>query len=81
MTDLPKYDGPRMVPLLNGDLVFNDSEEWRHETEARDVAAMPLVERNVWLADIEIKRGAEHAARLRKTVDEVIAVTAIGARR
>jgi hypothetical protein len=81
MIDLPKYDGPRMVPLLNGDLVWNDSEEHRHECEARDIAAMPLVERNVWLAEIELKRGAEAAARLRKTVDEVIAVTASGARR
>jgi hypothetical protein len=78
--DIPKYEGPRMVPLLDGSLVFSDSEEWRHLCEARDLAALPQADRNLHLMDIGIARGKEAAERLRKTIDEVIAVTASGGR-
>ncbi len=75
---VPKYSGPRLVALLDGSLVFNDSEEYRHLCEARDIAVWPQHDRDAWLAEIERVRGPEDAARLRKTVNEVIAVAAAG---
>lgn len=76
MTSLPPYDGPKLVRLLDGTLVFNDSEPWRHLCEARDLARQPMHERDSRLFDIERIRGVEEAARLRQTINEVIAVTA-----
>lgn len=80
MTALPPYEGPRMVTLLDGRIVFSDSEEWRAETEARDCAAMPFAQRKEHFDGVERARGKEAAARLRAMVDEVIAVTAERAR-
>ena len=79
MHDVPKYDGPRMVSLIDGSMVWNDSEAYRHECEARSIAAMPQRDRRAWLFDLERVRGVDATERLRKTVDEVIAITAAGA--
>lgn len=57
------------VVLLNGAEAANDSEEWRHECEARAITALPtLAERQAWLDDIERKRGKPAADRLRATM-------------
>ncbi len=77
---VPKYEGPRMVTLITGEIAFNDSPAWRHECEARDIAAYAQHDRDAWLAEIERVRGPAEAARLRKTIEEVIAVTAQGTR-
>jgi hypothetical protein len=76
MTDLPKYPGPRLVPLLDGSLVFDDSEEYRHLMEARWIARLPYTERSIWLFDLDRIRGTEETDRLRRTIEEVIAVAA-----
>lgn len=80
MNALPPFDGPRMVTLLDGRQVWNDSDDWRHESEAREIAAWPHELRDAHLMTIERSRGADAAARLRKTIEEVIAVTAERAR-
>ncbi len=80
MTDVPKYEGPRLVPLLDGTLAFDDSEEYRLLCEARWVASLPYREREDWLAGLVPVRGAEAVEYLRKTVNEVIAVAAAGFR-
>lgn len=57
------------VRLLDGRDVDSDSEAWRHETEARAIAALPtLTERRAWLEDVERKRGKDAAERLRTTM-------------
>jgi len=44
-------------------------EVWRHECEARAIAAIPtLAERRAWLADIERRRGKPAADALRDTM-------------
>lgn len=58
--------------LIDGRQVESDSEEWRHETEARHIASLPtLAERRTWLEAIENKRGKGEADRLRKTMGEI----------
>lgn len=47
---------PATVTLIDGRQVASDSEEWRHECEARTVIAMPTA--------------AERRAYLRGTLDE-----------
>ncbi len=76
MDELPKFPGPRLVPLLDGTLVFSDSLEWYQLCEARTLAAMTQEDRSAWLFDLERIRGVEDTDRLRKTIDEVIAVAA-----
>ncbi len=57
------------VKLLDGREVPSDSEEWRHECEARSVVALPtLAERRVYIDGVERKRGKDAADRLRATV-------------
>lgn len=57
------------VTLVDGRQVDSSSEEWRHETEARAIAALPtLAERRAWLEDIEKKRGKNAADMLRVTM-------------
>lgn len=70
---------PQLASLLDGTMVFTDSEEWRHFTEARHIAHMDQHARSAWLFDLERIRGVEATERLRKTIDEVISVTATGA--
>lgn len=58
-----------MPTLLDGREVPTDSEEWRHECEARSIAALPkLSYRRAWLAGIEASRGKADAIRLRETI-------------
>ena len=61
-----------MVKLIDGRQVDSASDEWRHETEARHIAALPtLADRRAWLETIEHKRGKEAADRLRQTMGEI----------
>lgn len=61
-----------LVKLLDGREVYRDSEDWRHETEARHIAALPtLSDRRAWLEAIEHKRGKAAADALRKTMGEI----------
>lgn len=58
-----------MVTLLDGRHVPSDSEEWRHETEARAIADLrTLNERRAWLEALEARRGKPAADRLRATM-------------
>lgn len=58
-----------MPTLHDGREVATDSEEWRHETEARAIMALPTTQdRRTWLEGIEVKRGKEAADRLRATI-------------
>lgn len=57
------------VTLLDGREVSSSSEAWRHESEARAIAALPtLAERRAWLDDIERRRGKPAADALRDTM-------------
>jgi hypothetical protein len=59
----------RVVTLLDGRQVDSASEEWRHETEARAIAALrTTADRRIWLEDIERRRGKAAADQLRATV-------------
>lgn len=59
----------RIVTLLDGREFDSASEEWRHESEARAIAALrPLDARRAWLEDVERKRGKAEADRLRATM-------------
>jgi hypothetical protein len=61
-----------IVTLVTGEAVENDSEEWRHECEARMVADRPtLLERRAYLEAVERKRGKAEADRLRATMGEI----------
>lgn len=58
-----------LVRLLSGEEVDSSSEAWRHECEARAIAALPtLAERRAWLGDIERRRGNDADDRLRETM-------------
>lgn len=58
-----------MPILIDGRDVPGDSEDWRHECEARAIAKLPdLQQRRAWLEDIEAKRGKSEADRLRATM-------------
>jgi hypothetical protein len=60
------------VTLLDGRQVDSASEDWRHETEARAVAALPtLIERRMYLDAVELRRGKVEADRLRKTMADL----------
>ena len=60
------------VILLDGREVYRDSEDWRHECEARHIAKLPtLADRRAWLEVIEHKRGKSAADRLRLTMGEI----------
>ena len=62
----------RTVKLIDGREVDGGSEEWRHETEARYIAARPtLVERRLYLDEVERRRGKDAADRLRETMAEL----------
>lgn len=62
----------RLVQLRDGRMVSRDSEEWRHECEARHIARLPeLDQRREWLAEIEHRRGATAAKRLRATIADL----------
>ncbi len=57
------------VKLIDGTEVDSASEAWRHETEARSIAARPtLEERRAYLYSVEASRGKKEADRLRETM-------------
>lgn len=57
------------VTLIDDREVDSASEEWRHEAEARAIAALPtLGQRRAWLDNIQSKRGKDEADRLRSTM-------------
>lgn len=57
------------VALLDGRQVDSASEEWRHECEARYIAALPsLAQRREWIQALEHRRGKAEADRLRTTM-------------
>lgn len=57
------------VTLLDGRNVSDYSEDWRHECEARAIAALQTLEqRRAWLELIEKRRGKPAADRLRATM-------------
>lgn len=57
------------VTLIDDREVDSASEEWRHEAEARAIAALPaLAQRRAWLDNIQSKRGKDEADRLRSTM-------------
>lgn len=57
------------VTLHDGRQVRSDSEDWRHECEARAIAALPtLAERRAWLEMLERVRGKPAADALRQTM-------------
>ncbi|HEV6964620.1 DUF7696 family protein [Roseateles sp.] len=57
------------VKLLDGTEVDSASEEWRHETEARAIAALPtLADRRAFLERLEKVRGLPAVQRLRETM-------------
>lgn len=65
-------DPKTTVRLVDGRIVSTDSEEWRHESEARAICRLPtLQERRAWLDDIAKRRGAGAADRLRRTMKAV----------
>lgn len=58
--------------LIDGREVATDSPEWRHECEARAIAALPsLAERRAHLEDIEKKRGKASVDALRVTMRQL----------
>lgn len=60
------------VRLISGSVVDSSSEEWRHECEARAIAALPsLADSRAWLEDLERKHGKERAERLRETMKQL----------
>lgn len=62
----------RLVTLHDGAAAPSDSEAWRHECEARAIAALPtLAARRAWLAEIAKRRGDPAADRLRATMRAV----------
>ena len=60
------------VTLIDGTQVDSASEAWRHECEARAIAALPtLADRRAWLESLERKRGTEAVQRLRDTIKQL----------
>lgn len=74
---------PSLVTLHDGRQVLSDSEEWRHECEARTVIAMPgQVARRAYLrgklddsgerrGGVLQKRGKEACERLEHTIKQI----------
>lgn len=57
------------VTLIDGRQVDSESEDWRHECEARAIAALPsLAQRREWMQALEHRRGKAEADRIRTTM-------------
>lgn len=55
--------------LHDGRVVCTNCEDWRHECEARAIAALPSTgERRTWLESIERRRGLPERERLQRTI-------------
>ena len=58
-----------IVTLIDGTQADSASEAYRHECEARAIAALPtLADRRAWLEAVEKRRGKDEADRLRRTM-------------
>lgn len=58
-----------MPKLIDGREAESDSEDWRHECEARYIASRPsLSGRREYLEVVERRRGKQEADRLRETL-------------
>lgn len=61
-----------MPTLIDGREVDSASESYRHECEARFIAARPSLEvRRQWLNHIDRKRGRAEGDRLRRTISQL----------
>jgi hypothetical protein len=58
----------KTVTLHDGRQVANDSEEWRHECEARTLLRWPLAKRKIQLNLIAAKRGRAARQQLERTM-------------
>lgn len=67
------YKGPTLVTLVDGRIVMSNAEEWRHETEARDLLRLPFDQRESQLEATRAKR-PEDADRLIQTMQRLRAV-------
>lgn len=64
---------PTLVTLIDGRQVPCDSEEWRHETEARHVIAMPsLAARRAYLRGTLDERGNHSGGVLQRRGEESV---------
>lgn len=63
-----------MVTLVDGRAVFSDTEEWRHECEAKAILKMSPLAQGEYLWDIERIRTVEAATRLRETMAQLEAI-------
>ena len=58
-----------IATLIDGTQADSASEAYRHECEARAIAALPtLADRRAWLEAVEKRRGKDEADRLRRTM-------------
>lgn len=71
IVDIPFFPGPRLARLLDGTLAWNDTEQFRHEREAREMLALSSLARSARLAAIASARGPEVAAAFRLTLREI----------
>jgi transcription elongation factor Elf1 len=63
------------VTLHTGAVVCNTCEAWRHECEAKAIAALPdLAQRRAWLEAVEKKRGKAATDNLRDTLRSLWAI-------
>lgn len=61
-----------LVTLVDGRQVDSATDEWRHECEARAIAALPtLGDRRAWLETLEKRRGKTAADKLRATMRQL----------
>ncbi|WVR18307.1 hypothetical protein y223_00027 [Bordetella phage PY223] len=61
-----------MPVLIDGREVASDSEEWRHECEARHVASQPTqIDRRNYLDDVRARRGDAAAQQLERLARKI----------
>lgn len=60
-----------MVTLHDGRNVCNTCPEWREECEARELLALPLMERRERLSERDIKRGQAETDELRDRMSRI----------
>ena len=69
---MPGLTSQKLITLVDGTKSPSDSEAWRHECEARMVAARPtLAERREYLFEVERRRGKDAADSLRRTMKQL----------
>lgn len=66
------YNEPRDLTLVSGNTCCKRCELWRMECEARHILNEPgKAARQLRLANIERRRGAEHVKKLKRVIMEV----------